>query len=57
LTLYVLPGTIKDSDLVDTGWNVTGTRAVLNVGHQFTVGLAAMGQDAKSISNDRKSAA
>ena len=28
-------GTIKDKDLMATGWNVTGAKAVLNVCHQF----------------------
>lgn len=28
-------GTVKDTDLAATGWNVTGARAVLNVAHQF----------------------
>lgn len=28
-------GTVKDSDLAATGWNVTGSRVVLNVDHQF----------------------
>lgn len=28
-------GTIKDADLAATGWNITGSRVVLNVDHQF----------------------
>jgi hypothetical protein len=28
-------GSIADSDLAKTGWNVTGARAVLNVAHQY----------------------
>ena len=36
-TIGNLYGTVKDTDLAKTGWDVTGATAVLNVCHQFFV--------------------